>query len=113
MENLVWTAIIALVAIAGTLTDFFKRLFKVDKKWFNEILFIVVSFGTAFIAWIIGYLPTFFSPDWACVLFEGLTIAVLGTWTYSFDFVKKIYDFIFSIIDGKYYSKKDEEKKEE
>ena len=116
MENQIWLAIVALVASATTLTEFFKRLFKVDKKWFNELLSLVISEATAFVAWILGSLPTFFNPEWACVLVEGGLLFVLTKVAYEkFDLVKEVFDVIFNLfgpkLGGKWYTKEIEEKK--
>ena len=113
MENQIWLAIVALVATATTLTEFFKRLFKVDKKWFNELLSIIVSEGTAFVAWILGSLPTWFTPEWVCVLIEGGIIFLCIWWGYNkLDLIKKIFDTIFSLfgksLGGKWYEEKEE-----
>lgn len=110
MENLVLGAIIALIAVVNTLSDFFKRLFKVDKKWFNELLSWVIAVGATFVAWILGYMPTFFQPEWACVLFEGILVGIAANITYGYDWVKKILDFVFQFIDGKWYDKVEEKK---
>ena len=109
MENQIWLAIIALVASATTLTEFFKRLFKVDKKWFNELLSLVISEATAFVAWILGSLPTFFTPEWACVLVEGgFLFAIIKVGYDHIEIVKKVFDVIFSIfgksLGGKWYT---------
>lgn len=112
MENLILGAIITLIAVVNTLSDFFKRLFKVDKKWFNELLSWVIAVGATFVAWILGYMPTFFQPEWACVLFEGILVGIAANIAYGYDWVKKILDFIFQFIDGKWYEieKKDDNK---
>lgn len=109
MENQIWLAIIALVASATTLTEFFKRLFKVDKKWFNELLSLVISEATAFVAWILGSLPTFFTPEWACVLVEGgFLFAIIKVGYDHIEIVKKVFDVVFSIfgksLGGKWYT---------
>lgn len=103
MENVILIAITSLVAVVGTLTDFFKRLFKVDKKWFNELLSWFISIATAYVAWILGILPAISQPEWLWVLAEGVLIAIAANFTYGYDWVKKILDFIFSWIDGKWY----------
>lgn len=110
MENEIWLAIMAMVATATTLTEFFKRLFKVDKAWFNELLSIIVSEGTAFVTWILGNLPTFFTPEWACVLLEGGFLFGAIRWGYkNLAIVKKIFDVVFSLfgpkLGGKWYEK--------
>ena len=110
MENEIWLAIMAMVAAATTLTEFFKRLFKVDQKWFNELLSIIVCEATAFVTWILGNLPTFFTPEWACVLVEGGFLFVIIKVGYDhIELVKKIFDIIFSIfgkkLGGKWYEK--------
>jgi len=108
MENQIWLAIMAMVAAATTLTEFFKRLFKVDKRWFNELLSLVVCEGTAFVTWILGNLPTFFTPEWACVLLEGGFLFAIIKWGYDkTELIKKIFDVIFSLfgksLGGKWY----------
>ena len=113
MEETIWIAIIALVAAATTLTEFFKRLFKVDQKWFNELLSIIICEATAFVTWILGNLPTFFTPEWACVLVEGGFLFVIIKVGYDhIELVKKIFDIIFSIfgkkLGGKWYEKPQE-----
>lgn len=110
MEENIWLAIMAMVATATTLTEFFKRLFKVNKAWFNELLSIIVSEGTAFVTWILGNLPMFFTPEWACVLLEGGFLFGAIRWGYkNLAIVKKIFDVIFSIfgksLGGKWYEK--------
>ena len=110
MENQIWLAIIALVASATTLTEFFKRLFKVDKKWFNEMLSLVISEATAFVAWILGSLPTFFTTEWACVIVEGgFLFAIIKVGYDHIEIVKKVFDVVFSILGkslgGKWYTK--------
>jgi len=110
MENEIWLAIMAMVAAATTLTEFFKRLFKVDQKWFNELLSIIVCEATAFVTWILGNLPTFFTPEWACVLVEGGFLFIIIKVGYDhLEIVKKIFDIIFSIfgkkLGGKWYEK--------
>ena len=110
MEEKIWLAMLALIPTVTTLTEFFKRLFKVDKKWFNELLTVVICFGTAFIAWILGYLGTFFTPEWACVIIEGCIIFAIDWFGYNkLDIIKKVYDLIFSIfgksLGGKWYTK--------
>lgn len=105
MENMILAAIATLVASVNVLSDFFKRLFKVDKKWFNELLSWVIAIAATFVAWILGYMPTFFQPEWACVLFEGILVGVAANITYGYDWVKKILDFIFGFINGKWYNK--------
>ena len=104
MENLILAAIATLVASVNVLSDFFKRLFKVDKKWFNELLSWVIAIAATFVAWILGAMPTFFQPEWACVLFEGVLVGIAANITYGYDWVKKILDFIFGFIDGKWYT---------
>lgn len=115
MEEKIWLAIVALVASVMTITEFFKRLFKVDKKWFNRVLTFVVAIGTAFVAWILGNLPTFFTPEWACVLVEGGFLGLLCCWTYDPKILKEIFDVVFSLfgpkLGGKWYSNEVEEKK--
>lgn len=103
MENVILIAIVSLIAIVGTLTEFFKRLIKCDKKWFNELLSWFISIATAYVAWIIGYLPAISQPEWLWVLAEGVLIAVCANKGYGYDFIKKILDFIFQFIDGKWY----------
>ena len=110
MENQIWLAMLALIPTVTTLTEFFKRLFKVDKKWFNELLTVIICFGTAFVAWILGYLGTFFTPEWACVLVEGCIIFAIDWFGYNkLDIIKKVYDLIFSLfgksLGGKWYDK--------
>lgn len=104
MENIILTAIATLVASVNILSDFFKRLFKVQAKWFNELLSWVIAIAATFVAWLLGYMPTFFQPEWACVLFEGILVGVAANITYGYDWVKKILDFIFGFIDGKWYN---------
>ena len=115
MEENIWLAIMAMVAAATTLTEFFKRLFKVDKKWFNELLSLVICEGTAFVTWILGNLPTFFTPDWACVLVEGrFLFAVIKVGYDRIELVMKIFDVVFSLfgksLGGKWYDKVEEKK---
>lgn len=109
MENQIWLAIIALVASVMAITEFFKRLIKVDKKWVNRLLTFIVAEGTAFVAWILGKLPTFFTPEWACVLVEGGILGLLCCWTYDPKIIKEIFDIIFSLfgqkLGGKWYTK--------
>lgn len=106
METAILAAITALVASVNVLSDFFKRLFKVDKKWFNELLSWVIAIAATFVAWMIGKMPTFFEPEWLCVLVEGIFVGMVANLTYGYDWVKKILDFIFQFIDGKWYNKK-------
>lgn len=104
MEALVLAATVTLATlVSGALTDFVKRFIKTDKKWVNILVMFILSILTTFVAWIIGYIPAFFQPEWLCVLFEGLTVGVLASGIYGFPIVKKIYDFIFQFIDGKWY----------
>ena len=113
MENLILGCIVALATIvSGALTDLVKRFIKTDKKWVNILVMFILSILTTFVAWIIGYIPAFFQPEWLSVLFEGLTVGVLASGIYGFPIVKKIYDFIFQFIDGKWYEieKKDDNK---
>ena len=112
MEKMILAAIVTLVASVNVLSDFFKRLFKVDKKWFNELLSWVIAIGATFVAWILGAMPTFFEPEWLCVLFEGVLVGIAANLSYGYDWVKKILDFIFQFIDGKWYEieKKDDNK---
>lgn len=110
MENEIWLAIVALVASATTLTEFFKRLFKVDKKWFNELLSLIICEGCAFVAWILGSLPTWFTPEWACVLIEGgFLFGIIKVGYDRIELVKKIFDVVFSLfgkkLGGKWYDK--------
>lgn len=103
MENLILAAIAALVAIVNVLSDFFKRLFKVDAKWFNELLSWVIAIAATYVAWILGKIPAIFQPEWLSILFEGILVGIAANITYGYDWVKKILDFIFSFIDGKWY----------
>lgn len=103
---MILAAITSLVASVNVLSDFFKRLFKVDKKWFNELLSWVIAILVTFAAWGMGKMPTFFTPEWLCVLVEGIFVGIAANITYGYDWVKKILDFIFSFIDGKWYEKK-------
>ena len=113
MENEIWLAIMAMVAAATTLTEFFKRLFKVDKRWFNELISILVCEGTAFVTWILGNLPTFFTPEWACVLLEGGFLFVACKVAYEkLYLVKEIFDVIFNLFGKKLGGKMYVEKKE-
>lgn len=111
MENQIWLAIVAMIASALTITEFFKRLFKVDKTWFNELLAFVVAEGTAFITWILGNLPTWFTPEWQCVLIEGffLFLATSKLFYNKLDLVKEIFDVFFNLfgpkLGGKWYEK--------
>ena len=109
MEKLVLAAIATLVASVNVLSDFFKRLFKVDKKWFNELLSWVIAIAATYVVWILGAMPAFFEPEWLCVLFEGVLVALAANYMYGYEWVKKILDFVFSFIDGKWYSKKVED----
>ena len=109
MENEIWVAILAMVASATTITEFFKRLFKVDKKWFNELLGFIVAEGTAFVTWILGNLPTWFTPEWACVLVEGGFLFVVTKVAYDkLYLVKEVFDVIFNLfgkkLGGKWYA---------
>lgn len=114
MEENIWMAIMAMVAAATTLTEFFKRLFKVDKKWFNELLSLIVCEGTAFVAWILGSLPTWFNPEWGCVLLEGffLFLATSKIFYEKLALVKEIFDVVFNLfgpkLGGKWYDKVEE-----
>lgn len=115
MENEIWLAILALVASATTITEFFKRLFKCQKKWVNELIGFVVSIGTAFVAWILGTLPTWFTPEWECVLIEGITLFAASKVAYDkLYLVKEIFDVIFNLfgpkLGGKMYTKEIEQK---
>lgn len=110
MENLILNEIVALVAVVGTLTEFFKRLFRVNKRWFNELLSWVIAIGATYVAWILGAMPTFFEPEWLCVLFEGVLVGLAANYMYGYDWVKKILDFIFQFIGGKWYDKVEEKK---
>lgn len=118
MENQIWMAIVAMIASVLTITEFFKRLFKVDKTWFNELLSFIVAEGTAFVTWILGNLPTWFSPEWQCVLLEGffLFLATSKFFYNKLDLVKEIFDVFFNLfgkkLGGKWYTKEVEEKKE-
>lgn len=119
MENRIWLAIVSLIAIVMTITEFFKRLFKVDKRWFNELISLIVCEGAAFIAWILGSLPTWFNPEWACTLVNGffLFLATSKLFYEKLDLVKEIFDVVFNLfgpkLGGKWYSKKAIEEKEE
>ena len=104
MENLVLAAIVSLIASVNVLSDFFKRLFKVDKKWFNELLSWVIAIAATFVAWILGKMPVIFQPDWLSSLFEGILVGIAANITYGYDWVKKILDFVFQFIDGKWYN---------
>lgn len=110
MEKLILSEIVALVAVVGTLTEFLKRLFRVNKRWFNELLSWVIAIGATFVAWILGAMPTFFEPEWLCVLFEGVLVGIAANYAYGYDWVKKILDFIFQFIGGKWYDKVEENK---
>ena len=110
MENLILAAIATLVASVNVVSDFLKRLFKVDKKWFNELLSWLVAIGATYAAWAMGKMPTFFEPEWLCVLVEGIFVGMVANFTYGYEWVKKILDFIFSFIDGKWYDKVEEKK---
>lgn len=102
MENEIWLAILALVATATTLTEFFKRLFKSNKKWLNELISLVISEATAFVAWILGTLPTWFTPEWACVLIEGGFLFVVCKVAYDkLYLVKEVFDVIFNLFGKK------------
>lgn len=103
MENLVLAAIVSLVASVNVLSDFFKRLFKVDKKWFNELLSWAIAIAATFVAWILGKMPAIFQPEWLSILFEGILVGIAANIAYGYDWVKKILDFIFQFIDGKWY----------
>jgi hypothetical protein len=64
------------------------------------------------VAWILGYLDTFFTPEWACVIVEGGIIFAIDWFGYNkLDIIKKVYDLIFSIfgksLGGKWYEKKE------
>ena len=117
MENQIWLAILAMVASATTITEFFKRLFKVDKKWFNELLAFVVAEATAFVTWILGNLPTWFNPEWECVLIEGffLFLATSKLFYGKLELVKEIFDVFFNLfgpkLGGKWYEPKEIEEK--
>lgn len=119
MENQIWLAIVSLIAIVMTITEFFKRLFKVDKRWFNELISLIVCEGAAFIAWILGSLPAWFNPEWACTLVNGffLFLATSKLFYEKLDLVKEIFDVVFNLfgpkLGGKWYSKKAIEEKEE
>lgn len=108
MEALILAKIVSLVAVTNALVDFLKRLIKCDKKWVNELLSWSIAIATGFVAWVIGYVPMFFTPDWACALFLGICIAISANWMYGYEWVKKILDIIFQFIDGKWYEKKSE-----
>lgn len=117
MENQIWLAILAMVASATTLTEFFKRLFKVDKPWFNDLLGIIVAEATAFVTWILGGLPTWFTPEWFCVLIEGGFLFWAIKVPYDrLALVKEIFDVVFNLfgpkLGGKWYQKKEVEQKE-
>ncbi|MBP5712411.1 MAG: hypothetical protein J6W77_05355 [Prevotella sp.] len=116
MENQIWLAIVALVASASTITEFFKRIFKVDKPWFNELLSFIISIGTAFVAWILGTLPTWFTPEWQCVIIEGIILFLINSKVFydKLYLVQEIFDVVFSLfgnkLGGKWYSKVEEKK---
>lgn len=111
MEEQIWLAILAMIASASTLTEFFKRLFKVDKRWFNELISIVICEGTAFVTWILGSLPTWFTPEWSCVLLEGGFLFAATKIAYEkLDLLKEVFDVVFNLfgpkLGGKWYEKK-------
>lgn len=112
MENVILAATVALVAIVGMLTDFFKRLFKIETKWLNHLISWVISIAATYVAWIIGYIPAVTQPEWLWILIEGIGVGLIANGVYTIDVVKKVYDFIFSFINGKLYflDKKDDNK---
>ena len=98
MENVTWMAIVALIASVTTLTEFFKRLLNVKKAWFNEILGFVIAIITAYIAWILGKLPTWFEPEWQCTLLNGIFLGVATRFTFKLETIRQIFDIVFQIF---------------
>ena len=108
MENVILTATIFLATlVSGTLMDFVKRIIKSDKRWVNRLMSWVLSILASYTAWVIGYLPAIGQPEWAWILVEGVGVGLMANGIYTSETIKKIYDFLFSFIDGKWYDKKD------
>ena len=99
MENMILAAIATLVASVNVLTDFFKRLFKIDKKWVIELMSWVIAIAATYVAWIMGQIPAIFQPEWLSILFEGLLVGIAANIAHGYEITKKILDFIFSFIN--------------
>lgn len=108
MENLILTCTVVLATlVSGTLMDFVKRIIKTDKKWVNHLISWVLSILATYVAWIIGYMPAIGQPEWAWIALEGVGVGLMANGIYTIKVIKKIYDFLFSFIDGKWYEKPD------
>ena len=101
MENMILAAIATLVASVNVLTDFFKRLFNINKKWVIELLSWVIAIAATYVAWILDYMPAIFQPEWLSILFEGLLVGIAANIAHGYEITKKILDFIFSFINKK------------
>lgn len=110
MESVIIAATVVLAGlVSGTLTDFVKRFIKTDKKWVNRLISFVLAIAATFVAWIIGYIPAFGSPEWLAVLVEGIVVGLVANGLYNDKNLKAFYDFIFSFINGeKWYVEKKE-----
>ena len=91
---------IAIAAIATMATEAIKRVINTDKKWVNLLVAWLVPILLSLGAWFIGYLPAVSQPQWLWALVEGIITAGLSTKTYDANVVKKIYDWLFSWING-------------
>ena len=114
MENAIIATSLILAGLAsGVLTDFVKRFIKSEKKWVNKLITFILSIIATYVAWIIGYIPSFGSPEWLTVLIEGITVGLVAIGLYNSDNLKAFYDFIFSFINGeKWYGEKAVETKD-
>ena len=99
MENIILAAIATLVASVSVLTDFFKRLFNINKKWVIELMSWVIAIGVTYVAWIFCKIPAIFQPEWMSILFEGLLVGIAANIAHGYEITKNILNFIFSFIN--------------
>ena len=111
MENLILAATVTLATlVSGSLMDFVKRIIKTDKKWVNHLISWVLSILATYVAYAIGYMPAIGEPWWLWILIEGIGVGVLANGIYTIEVIKKVYDFIFGFIDGKWYITEEKKK---
>lgn len=96
----------AISAIATMATEAIKRVVNTSNKWVNLAIAWIIPIALTYAAWFIGYMPVVSQPDWLWVLIEGVIVGAVSTKAYDASVVKKIYDWIFSWINGeKWYNK--------
>ena len=106
MVEMFLTLTFAIAGVATMASEAIKRVINTDNKAVNAVVSWVVAIALTYGAWFIGYTPAISQPAWLWVLIEGVLVGLASTGIYDKAVITKIYDWIFSWINGeKWYDK--------